>query len=101
MTKPFHPKIAVKRERKETCPLDTTPVSLSSTVNAGIAQFNILILFKESLALQTNFSKQMLIPRLKQTYNQDLKAQVPAVNKDRLILYSLWPHTGHKLQEVH
>lgn len=34
-----------------------------------------------------------------QIYNQNFK--VPAVNKDRLTLYSLWPHTVHELQEVH
>jgi len=43
----------------------------------------------------------MINLRLKQIYNYNFKTEVPAVNKDWLILYSLWPHTGHKLQEVH
>lgn len=48
-----------------------------------------------------HFSKQMFIARLKHMYGQNFKTQVPAVNENWLILYSLWPHAGHKLQEVH
>lgn len=43
VTKTFHQKVAGERERKETCPLDTTLVLLSPSVNAGVAQFNIFI----------------------------------------------------------
>jgi len=43
MTKPCHQKVAGERERKETNLLDLTPVLLSSTVKADIAQFNFFI----------------------------------------------------------
>lgn len=102
MIKPFHQKVAGERETKWTHPLDISSVFLSSAVNDPVAQFNILLKFRqESPVLLTNFSHQMLILGLKQIYNQSFKTQVPAVNKNWLILYPLWPHTGHKLQEVH
>lgn len=71
-------------------------VSISECWCCTVQHFHLI---QGTSCLADKLFKANDILKVKQIYNQNYK--VPAVNKDRLILYSLWPHTVHKLQEVH